>query len=116
MRDHAIEARDILESSISNQNLNRATSGTSATTHQRNTANPRADSSIMDNSDTMAQLNLMISKFESLSQQQNIPHQTKGSAKIENNSRSRLVISFQEVTYSFCYNTTNGTASFKVLS
>ena len=81
---------------------------------QKGTTN--ADTNVMDNSDTMAQLNLMISKFESLSQQQNIPQKSKGSAKIDNNSRSRLVISFQKVTYLFCYNTTNGAASFKVLS
>ena len=90
MRDHAIEARDILESSISNQNLSMTTSSPSikaVSTSQSTTATSR-DGNFVDNSDTMAQLNLMISKFESLSQNQNT-QSSKGNKNEK--SRNRLV-------------------------
>ena len=91
LRDHAIEEREILESSISNQNLNMATSAQFPLKGNRNAPahTSTSESSIMDNSDTMAQLNLMISKFESLSQPQNLGSHSKGSKN--DNSRNRLV-------------------------
>ena len=49
------------------------------------------ESSIMDNSDTMAQLNLMISKFESLSQPQNLGSQQHIKGSKNDNNRNRLV-------------------------
>ena len=86
-----MEEREILESSISNKNLNMATSAHLSSRSNKNASSNAStrESNIMDNSDTMAQLNLMISKFESLSQPQNLGSQSKGSKN--DNSRNRLV-------------------------
>ena len=89
-----MEEREILESSISNQNLNMATSAQFTAKTNRNAAAHHTSSretSIMDNSDTMAQLNLMISKFESLSQPQNLGNQQNSKGSKNDNNRNRLV-------------------------
>ena len=65
------------------------TTSMSSSRASRSTTNAATDKSVMDNSDTMAQLNLMISKFESLSQSQNIQKKSKGHRN--DNSRNRLV-------------------------
>ena len=54
-------------------------------------ASSTRESNIMDNSDTMAQLNLMISKFESLSQPQNLGNQENMKGLKNDNNRNRLI-------------------------
>ena len=70
LKEHAIEERDNLATSYSNNwNYAAATTATKIVKHQRS----NSIDTTLDNdgpSDTMAQLNLMISKFESISQQQ----------------------------------------------
>ena len=88
-----MEEREILESSISNQNLNMGTSAQFSSRTNKNTSknSSTGESNIMDNSDTMAQLNLMISKFESLSQPQNLGSQQNIKGSKNDNNRNRLV-------------------------
>ena len=89
-----MEEREILESSISNKNLNMATSAHLSSRSNKNAssnASSTRESNIMDNSDTMAQLNLMISKFESLSQPQNLGNQENMKGLKNDNNRNRLI-------------------------
>ena len=89
-----MEEREILESSISNKNLNMATSAHLSSRSNKNASSNAStrESNIMDNSDTMAQLNLMISKFESLSQPQNLGSQQQTKGLKNDNNRNRLIV------------------------
>ena len=88
-----MEEREILESSISNKNLNMATSAHLSSRSNKNGSSNAStkESNIMDNSDTMAQLNLMISKFESLSQPQNLGSQQNMKGLKNDNNRNRSI-------------------------